>query len=140
MADGFLGAFGSWLISLPKDMEKKFAAFLKKNPGIVRPHGGETDRELQDSIRGLSADSPMLAEMDAIPFRPGLPYHSIIGDEEEAGRTGGSDGVVEYWSSHLDGASSEKVVKSDHGATRDQAAMAEVRRILKLHLKELKRP
>jgi pimeloyl-ACP methyl ester carboxylesterase len=140
MADGFIGAFGSWLISLPEDLEQKFAAFLAKNPGIVRPHDGEVDLELQDSIKGLSAESPVLNEMDAIPFRPGLPYHSIIGDEEEAGRTGGSDGVVEYWSSHLDGALSEKVVKSGHSATGDQAAMAEVRRILKLHMKGQKQP
>ena len=49
---------------------------------------------------------------------------------------GGTDGVVPYVSSHLDGAASELVVHSDHGVTNDPAAMAEIRRILHLHLAE----
>jgi hypothetical protein len=42
-----------------------------------------------------------------------------------------SDGVVPYWSSHLNGAESEHIVPSDHGAHQNPQAIAEVMRILK---------
>ncbi len=64
-----------------------------------------------------------------------LVYHSIIGDREQADRPGGSDGVVPYASSHLDGAASEVIVKSGHSVHRSPAAMKEVLRILLLHLR-----
>ena len=44
-----------------------------------------------------------------------------------------SDGIVPYWSSHLDGAQSELVVRSSHNAHQNPQAIAEVKRILKLH-------
>jgi len=40
---------------------------------------------------------------------------------------------VPYWSSHLDRATSELIVPSNHGAPRNPQAIAEVRRILHLH-------
>src|ERR1700751_5854486 len=42
-----------------------------------------------------------------------------------------SDGVVPYWSSHLNGAESEHIVPSGHGAHQNPQAIAEVLRILK---------
>ena len=47
-----------------------------------------------------------------------------------------SDGLVPYWSSHLDGAESELIVPSNHGAHHNAQAIAEVRRILLLHAGE----
>ncbi len=44
-----------------------------------------------------------------------------------------SDGIVPYWSSHMDGAESELVVPSSHSAHQNPQAIAEVKRILKLH-------
>ena len=44
-----------------------------------------------------------------------------------------TDGIVPYWSSHLDGAQSELIVPSNHSAHQNPQAIAEVRRILKLH-------
>ena len=44
-----------------------------------------------------------------------------------------SDGIVPYWSSHVDGAKSERIVPSDHGAHQNPQAIAEVLRILKLN-------
>jgi hypothetical protein len=42
---------------------------------------------------------------------------------------------VPYTSAHLEGAESELVVKSGHGAQETPEAIAEIRRILLLHLK-----
>jgi hypothetical protein len=44
-----------------------------------------------------------------------------------------SDGIVPYWSSHLDGAQSELAVASSHGAHQNPQAITEVKGILKLH-------
>ncbi len=44
-------------------------------------------------------------------------------------------GVVAYWSSHLDGAQSEKVVPSGHPAHQNPQGMEEVDRILRLNLR-----
>ena len=44
-----------------------------------------------------------------------------------------SDGVVPYWSSHMDGATSELIVPSGHGAHQNPQAIGEVRRILILN-------
>ena len=65
-----------------------------------------------------------------------MPYHSIMGDRGKGGNKDhtkpvSSDGVVPYWSSHLDGAQSELVVPSAHPAHQNSQAIAEVRRILR---------
>jgi len=41
---------------------------------------------------------------------------------------------VPYWSSHLDGAESEKIVSSGHGAEHSPQGIAEVVRILNEHI------
>src|SRR5437016_8137964 len=61
------------------------------------------------------------------------PYHSIIGDRGRGDTPNGSNGVVPYWSSHLQGAQSELIVDSDHGAQYNPQAIREVERILKTH-------
>ena len=40
---------------------------------------------------------------------------------------------VAYWSSHLDGAKSERIVPSGHGSPLNPQAIAEVHRILQLN-------
>jgi hypothetical protein len=60
-----------------------------------------------------------------------VPYHSIIGDRGRGDTPNSSDGVVPYWSSHLDGAQSEKIVPSGHGAEHSPEAITEVLRILR---------
>ena len=61
------------------------------------------------------------------------PFHSIVGN---AGRWNvplkeSSDGVVPYWSSHLDGALSEKIVHAiNTTAFQNPEAITEMKRIL----------
>jgi hypothetical protein len=54
-----------------------------------------------------------------------------MGDRGRGNTPNSSDGVVPYWSSHLDGAESELIVPSDHLALRNAEAIKEVERILK---------
>ena len=68
-----------------------------------------------------------------LPTAAGVPYHSIIGNKKTSGVAGGSDGVVPYRSSHLEGAQSELIVKHGHNVQQHPLAIEEVRRILLLH-------
>lgn len=83
-----------------------------------------------NSIRFLKADSPIIKAIRGLPLARPIPYHSIIGDRGRGDSPNSSDGVVAYWSSHLEGATSEKIVPSGHGAQEDPAAIEELRRIL----------
>ncbi|HRJ71859.1 MAG TPA: hypothetical protein PLS03_06520 [Terrimicrobiaceae bacterium] len=83
-----------------------------------------------NSLRFLRARSPLLLAILNLPLAPGMPYHSIIGDRGRGDTPKSSDGVVPYWSSHLEGAKSEKIVPSGHGANEDAKGIEEMRRIL----------
>jgi pimeloyl-ACP methyl ester carboxylesterase len=87
-----------------------------------------------NSLVFLRANSPLLKAILALPLRPGVPYHSVIGDRGRGDTPNSSDGVVPYWSSRLKGAKSVKIVPSGHGAHENPEGIAEFRRILRLHL------
>ncbi len=83
-----------------------------------------------NSIVFLRAQSPLLLSILNLPLSENVPYHSIIGDRGRGDSPNSSDGVVPYWSSHLEGAVSEKIVPSGHGANENAEGIAELRRIL----------
>jgi pimeloyl-ACP methyl ester carboxylesterase len=87
-----------------------------------------------NSLVFLRANSPLLESILALPMRPGVPYHSVVGDQGKGNAPESSDGVVPYWSSRMDGAESEKIVPSGHGAHEHPEGIGELRRILRLHL------
>jgi hypothetical protein len=86
-----------------------------------------------NSIDTLAPNNRFVLEMNKFPITPGIPYHSIMGDRGRGDTPNSSDGVVPYWSSHLDGAQSELIVPSGHGAHETPQAIAEVTRILLLN-------
>lgn len=83
-----------------------------------------------NSIRFLQAESPLLLSILRLPASPRVKFHSIIGDRGRGNTPDSSDGVVPYWSSHLDGVESEKIVPSGHGANENAEGIEEMRRIL----------
>jgi pimeloyl-ACP methyl ester carboxylesterase len=88
-----------------------------------------------NSVDSLSPRSRFLNAVNTIPIKPGVPYNTIIGDRGRGDSPNSSDGVVPYWSSHMDGAESERIVPSGHGAHQDPRAIAEVLRILKANVR-----
>ena len=74
--------------------------------------------------------------MNTLPIADHIPYHSIIGDRGRGDTPNSSDGVVPYWSLHLAGAESERIVPSDHGSHQNKEGMEEADRILRLNLRE----
>ena len=85
------------------------------------------------SIGMLSEQHPFLQGLNKTA--PAASHHSIIGDRGRSGpREQSSDGVVPYWSSHLDSAKSEQMVPHGHGCVEDREVVQEVVRVLREHL------
>jgi hypothetical protein len=82
-------------------------------------------------VDSLSPKSRFLNALNTIPMTPGVPYHTIIGDRGRGDSPNSSDGVVPYWSSHMNGAKTEDIVPSDHNAHQNPQAIEDVLRILK---------
>lgn len=124
MANQPVGAIGQGLMRRPE--------YLRD---IIRD---ETDPDNEvNGIANLSPLSPFTQALNRSTWSPLVPVHSIIGDMRKAGRTNGTDSVVAYWSSHIDGVKSELIVHADHLSLHKKApALTEVRRILLLHLEE----
>jgi len=85
------------------------------------------------SRESLEPGAPMVVAMDISPYKKGVVYHSVMGDRGKGDTPNSSDGVVEYWSSHQDGAASELIVPTDHGSYKHPLAIEELRRILHQH-------
>ncbi|RYD68509.1 MAG: hypothetical protein EOP83_00720 [Verrucomicrobiaceae bacterium] len=88
---------------------------------------------IPSSVDTLTPNNRFVKAINRVPIAPGIPYHTIIGDRGKGNGPESSDGVVPYWSSHMDGAKSERIVSSGHSAHQNEDAIAEVRRILVLH-------
>ena len=97
-------------------------------PGAISP---EMRGQAINAISNLRTDSPILTALDRIPIEPNVRYHSII---PLIGGTAKTDGVVEYRSSHLQGAASEFVFPGTHISQEDPAVIRELDRILREHL------
>ncbi len=88
-----------------------------------------------NSVDTLSPKSRFVNAINTIPLTPGVPYDTIIGDRGRGDSPNSSDGVVPYWSSHMDGAQTEHIVPSSHSAHQNPQAIAQVLHILKEHVR-----
>ncbi len=96
----------------------------------------KVDKSRLTSVESLSPENKQNQIVDLIPIE--AHYHSIIGDRGRGDSPNSSDGVVEYWSSHLDGAESELIVPAGHGAHDTPESIAEIARILELNLQDVR--
>ena len=129
MASSGLGRFGISLISLPLNIATKMKDALT-SADLVQLTG--SSKRLPNSITGLKPSNPGLPVINSAPIS--VPYHSIIGDRGKGDSPNSTDGVVPYWSSHLDGAQSECIVPGPHGSCELPQTIAELDRILRLNL------
>jgi pimeloyl-ACP methyl ester carboxylesterase len=129
MASGGIGELGIKLISLPVDLETTMKSEIPEET-LRKINNGR----LPNSVSNLKPTAPYLAVMNKQSIH--APYHSIIGNRGKPGPLAdSSDGVVPYWSSHLDGAKSECIVPGPHGSCELPQTIAELDRILRLHLR-----
>jgi pimeloyl-ACP methyl ester carboxylesterase len=132
MALGKLAAFAQRLIFLPVELTSTITSSLVSGDAFAVLTG--SNKSMPTSVTGLAPTNPMYKVLDTRPIE--VPYHSIIGDRGKGDTPNSSDGVVKYWSSHLAGAQSERIVPGPHGACEMPETIAEVDRILRLHLKQ----
>ena len=133
MATSTVGRMGSMFAQAPRRVIN--LEFLNEGGSILTEQGRLAFFQNFDSIQGLSPDSWMLKTIISLPVNERITYHSIIGRKNlKKPLLESSDGIVPYSSAHLAGAVSEKVIVSDHGVSQTSECIAEVRRILHLHL------
>jgi pimeloyl-ACP methyl ester carboxylesterase len=136
LASIWVGRLGSRLVRAPStllDVGNQLKNIMTLDPTAVTFH------RMPNSVDTLSPNSRFVRAINAIPTDPDIPFHSIMGDRGRGGnldrtRPVSSDGVVPFWSSHLEGARSERVVPSNHSAHQNPQAIDEVRRILREHV------
>ena len=130
-----IGRLTNGLIRLPGMFEATQRDLMAENPegffknaNVVAP---------ATSITQLTPKSGALVALNERPFAPGIPYHSIIATTGTTPLESSTDLIVPYASSHLDGAASETIVKGTHACLQSDETIAEIRRILGLHLREI---
>jgi len=131
LASGWIGRIGAGLVRTPGLFTSIYAS---TQPLLIADPAARPLKRMPNSVDTLEPNDRFVQAVDKLPITPGIPYHSIMGDRGRGDTPNSSDGIVPYWSSHLDGAQSELIVNSDHGAQYNPQAIREVERILKLNL------
>jgi pimeloyl-ACP methyl ester carboxylesterase len=131
LASGWIGRIGAALVRTPRLFT---SVYTSTKPLLVSDPAARTLKRMPNSVDTLEPNDRFVQAVDKLPITRGIPYDSIMGDRGRGNTPNSSDGVVPYWSSHLDGAQSELIVHSDHGAQLNPEAIHEVARILKGNL------
>ncbi len=130
LASNWIGRFGSRLVRAPSTLLSLGNAVLKIS---TFNFGDLKIKRIPNSVDTLAPNNRFVKAINTIPITPGIPYHTIMGDRGKGDAPNSSDGVVPYWSSHMEGAQSELIVPSAHPAHQNPQAIEEVRRILKIN-------
>ena len=130
-------AFLSNLVRLPKTLTVGLldATVAAASDNIANSADKPVVR-LPTSISSLSPLDRATKGLKKIPLPKNITFHSIMGDKGDGDTPRSSDGVVPYWSSHVEPVASELIVPSNHSVTNDPATSKEIERILLLHLRE----
>jgi len=131
LASNWIGRIGAALVRTPRLFTSVYAA---SKPLLIADPAARPLNRMPNSVDTLEPNDRFVEAVNKLPITPGIPYHSIMGDRGRGDTPNSSDGVVPYWSSHLQGAQSELIVNSDHGAQYNPQAIREVERILKVNL------
>jgi pimeloyl-ACP methyl ester carboxylesterase len=129
VAGSRIGQLFGRLVTLPVSLAQSMGEIMQGNLEAVR-----VARAGSSSVWSMTPDNPLLKTFAAIPISPNVAAHSIIAVQGDGPVETGDDGVVTYKSAHIDGVESELVVRSGHSVQANPNTVAEVRRILLLHL------
>src|SRR6266480_1130495 len=130
LAVNWIGRIGSMLVKTPTKLLSVGQAVrqhLKPDPAALQL------KRFPNSIDTLAPNNRFVVAINKVPITPGIPYYTIVGDRGRGDTPNSSDGVVPYWSSHLDAARSEFIAPCNHSSPLNPQAIAEVHRILKLN-------
>lgn len=132
LSDRALGSVISRLVAVPKFLLNTTFDAMTLN---IETAGDKITKRDFTSVKNLSPNNRFIRATENMPIHEGVPYNTIFGNIRKGDETEGSDGVVAYSSSHLEGAESDYGVSSGHSAHCHPLAILEVRRILTEHLK-----
>ena len=131
LTENILGRLARRLVSFPATLTKVGVEMVKLNPGGA----AETAWHLPTAIDNMDWSNPFLKTLAGLPIPPGVEAHSIVAVQGNGPPEEGDDGVVKYTSAHLDGVTSELIVRSSHSTQAVPETIEEVRRLLYAHLK-----
>ena len=90
--------------------------------------------DLATSAGELAPNHPLLLKLGDLGIDSSVRFHSVIADLRDPPEPDGSDGIVPFRSSHLDGVASELLVHSVHICLSHPSVIEELGRILLEHL------
>jgi pimeloyl-ACP methyl ester carboxylesterase len=128
LASNWVGRIGSMLVRTPSTLNsigQIAQQSVVPDPAILQL------KRFPNSVDTLAPNNRFVLTINKVPITPGIPYYTIVGDRGRGDTPRSSDGVVPYWSSHLDGAASEFIAPCNHSSPLNPQAIAEVHRILK---------
>ncbi len=135
-AENRFSRFAAGIVKLPVSMLGRVTEIAQLLIDPSSANAAPLTRPL-NSISNLSNQDPFVRLAADLPISAKVPFHSIMGnDTPNLSLEQSSDGVVPYSSAHLNGAQSEKVIRSWHSVQETPEAIVEVRRILHKHLKD----
>jgi pimeloyl-ACP methyl ester carboxylesterase len=138
MADASFAQFGRKLVGLPASLLQFQGRVLSAVIDVL--DGVKVSRRSFTGIDSLSTESPIYRAFERAPFAPSLTFHSVIGDRGRGDSPESSDGVVGYWSTHLEDAESQLIVPTGHDVQTHPNTEAEIQKILLRHLSKRKTP
>jgi pimeloyl-ACP methyl ester carboxylesterase len=131
LAGGPLRGIGTRLCRRPSRFLEALKSVLTHNePGLFAP---DCLKEFSTSAGELAPGHPLLLGLWDLGMDSSVRSHSILADLRDPPGPGGTDGLVPYSSSHLEGVSSELVVRGLHICLDHPVVIREVRRILMEH-------
>ncbi|MEM9283664.1 MAG: alpha/beta hydrolase [Verrucomicrobiota bacterium] len=132
-ADNLVGRFGRSIVKPPRTFQAFYERISSANPGAFTEAYAELGEGKLDSVSALSPLQPTLKILPELPLGYRVSLHSIIGDQGKEGELEeSSDGIVPYWSSHLDEAATETILPFGHSLIDEPDTTEEISRLLKL--------
>jgi hypothetical protein len=138
LASGRLKELGTRLCWQPNRFRQAQEVLLSHNEPDMFAPGFRGD--LATSAGELAPGHPLLLRLCELGIDTSVRSHSVIADLRDPPKPDGTDGIVPYSSSHLDGVASELLVHGLHICVNQPAVIEEVRRILMEHATPLAEP
>jgi hypothetical protein len=131
LASGSIRRLGTRLCGQPSRFLRAFQNVLANDEKNLLTPGFRG--ELPTSLNELAPGHALLRALCDLGIDQSVRTHSIIADLRNPPAPGATDGIVPYWSSHLEGVDSESLVHGLHICLNHPPVIREVRRILLDH-------
>lgn len=125
----FLRSLVRLILFLPKTARQRLQAITALPAAVIQPTLRSFGDWGMEGTENLTTKHPYFRALARQPLT--VPFHSVIASRNAADFRHGSDGIVPYWSSHLEGAVSETIVPYPHASLEEPKTVQAVMTILK---------